>query len=154
LKKIKKFLIINGPNLNCLGKRQPEIYGTFSLEDIKVYTTKKTNLITKNVETDWFQSNIEGEIVERIQLASQEGYSALIINPAAYSHTSVAILDALKLIQYNVVEVHLSNTHSRESFRQTRLTAKSSDAIIEGLGKEVYFLGIMSQLNEEDFLNV
>jgi 3-dehydroquinate dehydratase-2 len=154
LKKIKKFLIINGPNLNCLGRRQPEIYGTFSLEDIKAYTTKKANLITKNVETDWFQSNIEGEIVERIQLASQEDYSTLIINPAAYSHTSVAILDALKLIQYNVVEVHLSNTYNRESFRQTRLTAKSSDAIIEGLGKEVYFLGIMSQLNEEDFLNV
>ena len=90
----------------------------------------------------FFQSNLEGEIVERIQKASQEALDGLVINPAAYSHTSVAILDALKLIEYKVVEVHLSNTYNRESFRHTRLTAKSSDAIIEGFGKEVYFLGI------------
>ena len=125
-----------------------------SLNQIKAYTENKIRKLTKIVEIDWFQSNIEGEIVERIQLSSEEDYQSLIINPAAYSHTSVAILDALKLVEYKVVEVHLSNTYNRESFRHTRLTAKSSDAIIEGLGKEVYFLGIISQLVEEDFLNV
>ena len=148
------FLVINGPNLNFLGKRQPEIYGHLSLQEIQEYTEKRVQLLCKNVNIEWFQSNLEGEIVERVQKASQEGFSALIINPAAYSHTSVAILDALKLIEYKVIEVHLSNTYNRESFRHTRLTAKSSDAIIEGLGKEVYFLGIFSQLVEEDFLDV
>jgi len=147
----KDFLVINGPNLNFLGKRQPEIYGHLSLQEIQEYTEKKVQLLCKNVNIEWFQSNLEGEIVERVQKASQEGFSALIINPAAYSHTSVAILDALKLIEYKVIEVHLSNTYNRESFRHTRLTAKSSDAIIEGFGKEVYFLSILSQLTEEDF---
>ena len=147
----KKFLVINGPNLNFLGKREPEIYGDLSLEEIQEYTEKKVSSFYKCVNIEWFQSNLEGEIVERIQKASQEGFDGLIINPAAYSHTSVAILDALKLIEYKVVEVHLSNTYNRESFRHTRLTAKSSDAIIEGFGKEVYFLSIISQLTEEDF---
>ena len=147
----KKFLVINGPNLNFLGKREPEIYGSSSLEEIQEYTETKISSFCKYVNIEWFQSNLEGEIVERIQRASQENLNGLIINPAAYSHTSVAILDALKLIEYKVVEVHLSNTYNRESFRHTRLTAKSSDAIIEGFGKEVYFLGIISQLREEDF---
>lgn len=147
----KKFLVINGPNLNFLGKREPEIYGDLSLEEIQEYTEKKVSSFYKCVNIEWFQSNLEGEIVERIQKASQEGFDGLIINPAAYSHTSVAILDALKLIEYKVVEVHLSNTYNRETFRHTRLTAKSSDAIIEGFGKEVYFLSIISQLTEEDF---
>ena len=150
----KKFLVINGPNLNFLGKREPEIYGNLSLKEIQEYTEKKVSSFCKYVNIEWFQSNLEGEIVERIQRASQENLNGLIINPAAYSHTSVAILDALKLIEYKVVEVHLSNTYNRESFRHTRLTAKSSDAIIEGFGKEVYFLSVISQLTEEDFLNV
>ena len=154
MKNKKEFLVINGPNLNFLGKREPEIYGHLSLEDIQDYTEKRVESLCKCVNIKWFQSNLEGEIVERIQKASQEGFNALIINPAAYSHTSVAILDALKLIEYKVIEVHLSNTYNRESFRHTRLTAKSSDAIIEGLGKEVYFLSVISQLTEEDFLNV
>ena len=147
----KKFLVINGPNLNFLGKREPEIYGNLSLEEIQEYTEKKVSSFCKYVNIEWFQSNLEGEIVERIQKASQEALDGLVINPAAYSHTSIAILDALKLIEYKVIEVHLSNTYNRESFRHTRLTAKSSDAIIEGFGKEVYFLSIISQLTEEDF---
>ena len=147
----KRFLVINGPNLNFLGKREPEIYGNLGLKEIQEYTEKKVSSFCKYVNIEWFQSNLEGEIVERIQKASQEALDGLIINPAAYSHTSVAILDALKLIEYKVIEVHLSNTYNRESFRHTRLTAKSSDAIIEGFGKEVYFLSIISQLTEEDF---
>ena len=132
----RKFLVINGPNLNFLGKREPEIYGSLSLKEIQEYTEKRVHSFCKYVNIDWFQSNLEGEIVDRIQKASLESLDALIINPAAYSHTSVAILDALKLIEYKVIEVHLSNTYNRESFRHTRLTAKSSNAIIEGFGKE------------------
>ena len=147
----RKFLVINGPNLNFLGKREPEIYGSLSLKEIQEYTEKRVHSFCKYVNIDWFQSNLEGEIVDRIQKASLESLDALIINPAAYSHTSVAILDALKLIEYKVIEVHLSNTYNRESFRHTRLTAKSSNAIIEGFGKEVYFLCIISQITEEDF---
>tara|TARA_Y100001954_G_scaffold195145_1_gene210934 strand:- start:5103 stop:5558 length:456 start_codon:yes stop_codon:yes gene_type:complete len=147
----RKFLVINGPNLNFLGKREPEIYGSLSLKEIQEYTEKRVHSFCKYVNIDWFQSNLEGEIVDRIQKASLESLDALIINPAAYSHTSVAILDALKLIEYKVIEVHLSNTYNRESFRHTRLTAKSSNAIIEGFGKEVYFLSIISQITEEDF---
>tara|TARA_Y100001958_G_C21179243_1_gene509454 strand:+ start:288 stop:743 length:456 start_codon:yes stop_codon:yes gene_type:complete len=147
----RKFLVINGPNLNFLGKREPEIYGSLSLKEIQEYTEKRVHSFCKYVNIDWFQSNLEGEIVDRIQKASLENLDALIINPAAYSHTSVAILDALKLIEYKVIEVHLSNTYNRESFRHTRLTAKSSNAIIEGFGKEVYFLSIISQITEEDF---
>ena len=132
-------MVINGLILTFLGKRQPEIYGHLSLQEIQEYTEKRVKSLCKNVSIEWFQSNLEGEIVERVQKASQESFNALIINPAAYSHTSAAILDALKLIEYKVIEVHLSNTYNRESFRHTRLTAKSSDAIIGGLGKEVYF---------------
>ncbi len=96
----RKFLVINGPNLNFLGKREPEIYGSLSLKEIQEYTEKRVHSFCKYVNIDWFQSNLEGEIVDRIQKASLESLDALIINPAAYSHTSVAILDALKLIDH------------------------------------------------------
>ncbi len=141
---MQKFLVINGPNLNKLGTREPEVYGSMSLKDIELWTTEK--LKDENISIEWFQSNIEGEIVEKIQLASDENYNALIINPAAYSHTSVAILDSLKMLPFNIVEVHLSNTNLREEFRHTKLTAKASTIIMEGLGYKAYYLGILSQL--------
>jgi 3-dehydroquinate dehydratase-2 len=141
----KKFLIINGPNLNMLSLREPEIYGAESLEDIKLYTKQK--LESQNVLLEWFQSNIEGEIVERIQKAfSTNEYTCVIINPAAYSHTSVAIYDALILLKCPVIEVHLTNTSKREDFRQSKLTSRAASGILEGLGKNVYLLAVMSQL--------
>ena len=140
----KKFLIINGPNLNMLGTREPEVYGTLTLKEIINYTEK--NLAGKNCELTWYQSNIEGEIVDRIQQAVKQDFSALVINPGAYSHTSVASLDALHIIKVPVLEVHLSNTHRREEFRQTKLTAKASTIIMEGLGKHAYLMAIQSQL--------
>ncbi len=140
----KKFLIINGPNLNMLGTREPEIYGSLTLKDIVDYTEK--GLANKNCELVWFQSNIEGEIVTRIQESLKQDFSALVINPGAYSHTSVAILDALHMLKVPVIEVHLSNTHRREEFRQTKLTAKASTIIMEGLGKNAYLMAISSQL--------
>lgn len=140
----KKFLIINGPNLNMLGTREPEIYGTLTLNEIMEHTEK--NLANKNCECAWFQSNIEGEIVNRIQESIKQDFSALVINPGAYSHTSVAILDALQILKIPVIEVHLSNTHRREEFRQTKMTAKASTIIMEGLGKNAYLMAIQSQL--------
>jgi 3-dehydroquinate dehydratase II len=140
----KRFAVINGPNLNLLGTREPEIYGSKTLDDIAKETQEK--LKDQNVEIEWFQSNIEGELVEKIQQLSTQDLTALIINPAAYSHTSIAILDALKMTPFPVVEVHLSNTHLREEFRSTKITAKASTVVMEGLGSHAYYMGIMSQL--------
>ena len=142
----KEFLIINGPNLNLLGKREPHIYGNLSLDDIKTHTEKK--LSDFNIKIEWFQSNLEGEIIEKIHSALDEKHWALIINPGAYSHTSVAILDALKLLTFPIIEVHISNTNLREDFRQRKITAKASKAVLEGFGKDSYFMAIYSQLLE------
>ena len=141
---MKKFLILNGPNLNLLGTREPEVYGADTLAMIEEYT--KTKLANDQVALDWFQSNIEGVLVDKIHHAAALNYSAIIINPAAYSHTSVAIHDAIKSIKIPVVEVHLSNVHKRESFRETLLTAKACVAIMSGLGKDAYWLAVKSQL--------
>jgi len=141
----KKFLIINGPNLNMLGTREPEIYGSDTLEDIKQYT--ETNHQHPSLKIEWFQSNIEGEIVGKIQEASKNlALDAVIINPGAYSHTSVEIYDALMLLKVKIIEVHLTNTHKRESFRQSKLTARAATIIMEGLGKNAYLMAIKSQL--------
>ena len=128
-----------------LGKREPEIYGTDSLQDIMTYTSN--NLAQENVQLEWFQSNIEGEIVSRIQAAFESNaYKALIINPAGFTHTSVAIYDALLLLKCPIIEVHLTNTHKREEFRQSKLTSRAATSIIEGLGKKSYLIAIKSQL--------
>lgn len=138
------FLIINGPNLNMLGTREPEVYGSLTLQEIIEFTEK--SLEKESVSLEWYQSNIEGEIVTKIQEAIKKNYKALIINPGAYSHTSVAIYDALQMIKFPVIEVHLSNTHRREDFRQTKLTAKASTIIMEGLGKIAYLTAVKTQL--------
>ncbi len=140
----KKFLIINGPNLNLLGSREPEIYGSLTLEEIQKYT--EAHPLLSKVQLQWFQSNIEGEIVTRLQKTLDEDFAAIIINPAAYSHTSVAIYDALKLIKIPIVEVHLSNTHAREEFRKAKITSGAAKIVMEGLGKNAYVMGILSQI--------
>lgn len=142
--KSNKFLIINGPNLNLLGTREPEIYGSLTLDQIKTFTEEA--LKADGVTLEWFQSNVEGIIVDRIQASLSQNYQALIINPGAYSHTSVAIYDALQMVRIPIIEVHLSNTNRREEFRQTKLTAKASTIIMEGLGKLAYLTAVKSQL--------
>ncbi len=141
---MKKFLIINGPNLNMLGQREPEVYGKDSLDDIAKETQEK---LKGKAELEWYQSNIEGDIVSRIQKAFTEKFDALVINPGGYAHTSVAIHDALKILKIPVIEVHLSQVYKREEFRHTLLTAKAAAAIISGLGKDVYHIAILSQIN-------
>ncbi len=141
---MKKFLIINGPNLNMLGKREPEVYGTESLDDIARWTDEK---VKGKATLEWFQSNVEGEIVSRIQQAHSEKYDALVINPGGFAHTSVAIHDALKILKIPVIEVHLSQVYRREEFRHTLLTAKAATAIMSGLGKQSYYVAISSQIH-------
>lgn len=148
---MKKFLVINGPNLNCLGTREPDIYGHMTLKDIIKYTDDKLKSLNLNVDVEWFQSNIEGEIVGKVQELISGNFDGLVINPGAYSHTSIAILDALKIISIPVTEVHLSNTNTREEFRLQKITAKESNILMEGLGKNAYFFGVYSQLlNQEE----
>ena len=145
---MRKILIINGPNLNYLGLRETEIYGIWTLDEIMTHTEKL--LKEKDVRTTWFQSNKEGEIVQCIQEAMDQDFSALAINPAGYSHTSVAILDALKMFPLPIAEVHLSNTYAREEFRRRKLTGMAATTIIEGAGRDSYYLAVLSLLIREN----
>lgn len=140
---MKKLIIINGPNLNLLGKREPEIYGSQTFED---YLGILKNKFTK-IELDYFQSNIEGELIDKIQEA---GFSSdgIILNAAAYTHTSVGIGDAIKAITTPVIEVHISNTFSREEFRHQSYISPNAEGVILGFGLKSYDLAIESFLND------
>jgi 3-dehydroquinate dehydratase-2 len=138
---VKNILIINGPNLNLLGTRQPEIYGSTTLEDIKALCEKES--AANGLKADFVQSNNEGEIVGWIQEASKK-YAAIIINAAAYTHTSVAILDALSSQKVPVIEVHLSNIFKREEFRHKSFVSPAAVGIISGFGADSYRLAIQA----------
>ncbi|MBF58787.1 type II 3-dehydroquinate dehydratase [Halomonas sp. FeN2] len=131
-----KVLVLHGPNLNLLGSRQPEIYGYETLDDVN------NTLREKAVMADWditcLQSNHEGELIDAIHAARLDGTQAIIINPAAYTHTSVAILDALNAFDGKVIEVHLSNVHKREAFRHHSYVSLRADGVIAGLGVQGY----------------
>ena len=137
-------LVIHGPNLNMLGRREPEIYGHQSLDGINAGLLSLGEKLGMEVET--FQSNHEGEIVDRIQLAvgSCDG---ILINPAAYTHTSIAIRDALSLLDIPVVEIHLSNINKREPFRHKSLIADIAKARLAGFGAQGYLLGLKGLAN-------
>lgn len=136
-----KLIIINGPNLNLLGKREPTIYGNSSFESY--YENLKS--IYPQVELSYFQSNIEGEIINKLHEVGFE-YDGIVLNAAAYTHTSVAIGDAIKAIETPVVEVHISNTHAREEFRHKSFIAKNAKGVILGFGLDSYKLAIQSFL--------
>lgn len=139
-----KVLVIHGPNLNMLGKREPEIYGKETLDDINHTITLKGSEIGLAVES--FQSNHEGAIVEKIQNA-MGNFNGLIINPAALTHTSVAIRDAVLLLDMPVIEVHLSNIYKRESFRHKSMLADVVTGQITGLGTIGYMLALEAIAN-------
>ncbi|CDC21982.1 MAG: type II 3-dehydroquinate dehydratase [Candidatus Gastranaerophilaceae bacterium] len=134
-----KFLIINGPNINLLGTREPEIYGSMTLDDINKDIAKCAKEL--GVETETFQSNIEGEIVDKIQQAKGV-FDGIVINPAAYTHTSVAIRDAISAVGIKAVEVHISNIHAREEFRKNSLIAPVCVGQIAGFGADSYKLAL------------
>ena len=136
----EKIYIINGPNLNKLGTREPDKYGTLKLQEIERLCKKKSKELS--LGCDFFQSNIEGEIVNKIHDAIDENISAIIINAAAYTHTSIAILDALKMFKGIIIEIHITNIHSREEFRHSSFVSKVAKGIIAGFGKESYLMAI------------
>ena len=127
-------LVLNGPNLNMLGARQPEIYGAETLADIEVTLSA---IADEGLTLEFCQSNHEGDLVDWIQKA-RDGVDAIIINPGAYSHTSIAIMDALNSYDGTVMEVHVSNIHSREAFRHHSFISKRADGLICGLGAQGY----------------
>ncbi|CAL2084482.1 3-dehydroquinate dehydratase [Tenacibaculum sp. 190524A05c] len=134
-----KIIIINGPNLNLLGKREPEIYGSKTFND---YFKELKNRFS-DIELDYFQSNIEGEIIDKLHEVGFD-YDGVVLNAAAYTHTSVGIGDAVKGITTPVVEVHISNVHSREDFRHVSYIAGNAKGVITGFGLDSYVLAIQS----------
>ena len=138
-----KIIVVHGPNLNLLGSREPETYGHLTLEDINKKIEDFAEM--ENFSVDIFQSNIEGEIVDFIQMSA--GKDGLVINPAAYTHTSVAIRDAVKAVKIPAVEVHLSNVHAREEFRKISMIAPVCVGQISGFGDYSYILGLKALLN-------
>jgi 3-dehydroquinate dehydratase-2 len=135
-----KILVINGPNLNLLGSREPGVYGALTLEDIEKKMEKLC--VELQVELAFFQSNHEGEILDRIHEAGKEEFAGIIINPGAYTHTSIAIRDAITGVGIPTIEVHLSNIHARESFRAHSYLAPVALGQISGLGPVGYLLAL------------
>jgi 3-dehydroquinate dehydratase-2 len=136
-----KILIINGPNLNLLGKREPEVYGNETFDSYFVWLKNKY----PEFDLEYFQSNVEGELISKIQEVGFT-YDGIILNAAAYTHTSIGIGDAVKAITTPVIEVHISNTLSRESFRHQSFIAAHAQGIIIGFGMKSYELAVVSFL--------
>ena len=134
-----KIIILNGPNLNLLGEREKNQYGSFTLKEIEV---KCLNYAKENgIDLSFFQSNIEGELVEKIQ-SSRKEQEGLIINAGGYTHTSVAIHDALKIIKIPIIELHITNIYNREDFRHKSLISKVATGVICGFGTEGYIMSL------------
>jgi len=138
--KVRNILIIHGPNLNLLGVREPEIYGGTTLQDIN----RNLSRLAENtgVKLDFFQNNAESALIDRVQQTMGDGTDFIIINPAAYTHTSIALRDALAAVKLPFIEVHLSNIYSRESFRQKSYFSDLAIGIISGLGAKGYELAL------------
>ena len=143
---MKNILVINGPNLNMLGVREPEIYGNETLEDIQNALLEEAKDQGLNVNLEFFQSNHEGAIIDRIHEAFRDA-DGIIINPGAYTHYSYAIYDALKAVNLPAVEVHLSNINDRDEFRRTSVTAPACIGQISGFGGYGYVLALLALLN-------
>ncbi|MBB6713599.1 type II 3-dehydroquinate dehydratase [Clostridium gasigenes] len=140
-----KVMVINGPNLNMVGVREKEIYGSKDFNDICEYIKKEAKI--KNIDITLLQSNVEGEIINFIHKAYYEKYDAIIINPGAYTHYSYAIFDAIKAVNIKTVEVHLSNIHAREEFRHKSVTAPACIGQICGFGEKGYVLAMEAILS-------
>ena len=141
---MKKIIILNGPNLNLLGEREKEKYGNITLKDIEA--SCKEYAQKNNIILSLFQSNIEGELVEEIQ-KSRNNQDGLIINAGGYTHTSVAIHDALKILNIPIVELHITNIYNREDFRHKSLISKTATGIICGFGSEGYVMALKGMVN-------
>jgi 3-dehydroquinate dehydratase-2 len=136
-----KVMVIQGPNLNMLGVREQNIYGNMKLDDI--HNNMQTFAQQNGMELEFFQSNLEGEIVDKIQECLGE-VDGILINPAAYTHSSIAIKDALSAVNLPTIEVHISNIYKREEYRQKSMTASSTAGVITGFGPFSYHLGLIA----------
>ena len=143
---MKKIIILNGPNLNLLGEREKEKYGNISLKDIEANCKEFSN--KNDIILSFFQSNIEGELVEKIQEARKDQHG-LIINAGGYTHTSVAIHDALKILKIPIIELHITNIYNREEFRHKSLISKLATSVICGFGSDGYIMALKAM---KDFL--
>ena len=141
---MKKILVIHGPNLNLLGKRETDIYGQVTLEGINKQISKLAGEL--GVSVDFFQSNSEGELVSEIQKA-MGNYEALVVNPGAYTHTSIALRDAIAGVEIPTIEVHLSNIYQREEFRKKSMLADIAVGQITGFKIDSYLLGLRAAVN-------
>ncbi len=134
-----KILVINGPNMNLLGKREKELYGGKTLSDLESAVSEEAKKL--GVEVEFFQTNGEGEIIGKIQQAEGE-FDGIILNPAGYTHTSVAISDAIRAVSVPVIEVHITNIFAREEYRAKTITGSAAKGVISGLGVEGYILAL------------
>lgn len=139
---MNKILVINGPNLNMLGIREKSIYGNFTLDEIEHEMREVAN--SRSYQIDFFQSNHEGDIVDTICQAYHDNFEAIIINAGAYTHTSIAIRDAISAVNIKTIEVHISNIYTREEFRHKSIIAPVCQGQICGFGKDSYILALMS----------
>ena len=143
-----KILFLNGPNLNLLGTREPDVYGRLTLADIEAKVLERAAEL--KVEVDFRQSNLEGELVSWIQQAKGQ-FAAIVINAAAYTHTSIALRDAISAVGVPTIEIHLSNIHAREEFRHKSLIASVCRGQICGFGSKSYILGLEAAVDVTDF---
>ncbi|WP_024950781.1 MULTISPECIES: type II 3-dehydroquinate dehydratase [Cobetia] len=139
-------LVLNGPNLNLLGTREPEVYGTTTLDDIRVRLSLRAS--EAGHQLDWLQSNAEHVLVERVHAAREDGTAIILINPAAFTHTSVALRDALLGVALPFIELHLSNTHAREAFRHHSYFSDVARGVIMGFGAHSYDMALEAALND------
>ncbi|NWO08864.1 type II 3-dehydroquinate dehydratase [Chromohalobacter salexigens] len=141
-----KLLVLNGPNLNLLGTREPGVYGTTTLEDIRLLLTQRA--FDAGHRLDWLQSNAEHQLVERVHAARDDGTDFILINPAAFTHTSVALRDALTGVAIPFIELHLSNVHAREPFRAHSYFSDVARGVIAGFGADSYELALEAALRQ------
>ena len=138
---MNKIIILNGPNLNLLGEREKNQYGTFTLKEVEKNCKEYSN--NNNIILTFFQSNVEGELINQIQ-NSRNNQDGLIINAGGYTHSSVAIHDALKILKIPIIELHISNIYNREEFRHKSLISKVAKSVICGFGKEGYLMSLQA----------
>jgi len=141
---MKNLLVLHGPNLNLLGSREPDVYGRITLDEINQKLQKLA--LTKGANLQYFQSNAEAALVDRVQLARQDGTDFIIINPAAFTHTSVALRDALAAVAIPFIEIHISNVFAREAFRKESYFSDLAVGVISGLGTSGYELAVQFAL--------
>lgn len=137
---MKRYLVLHGPNLNLLGSREPEVYGSANLAAVDAELATVAERLGVTVET--FQSNHEGALIDRLHAAATDGFSGVVMNPGGLSHTSVALRDAIAAVALDVVEVHISNVHAREPFRRELVTAAACVGVVSGLGPSGYELAL------------